>query len=770
MNWAILTRMNLLRSRSGKFLIVFSICILPAAGIIWACADNDPDDNSEYSAFAPEYFVQEKYSPFFYTPMQAYYDLDHGPNANERFNDIVVDEWYKYFNKQFARKSLKYLLIDASGKGVDSVSNAISGGKKLPPAFPDSNRAKLNPKQLTGFFNYLKLAKTCENFSVYKGETDFDSIKRQHSPVNLEPKLLTAFQKENNPFIKERLWFQTVRYYYFSDDDTANFKTVKFFDRYKDRFPKNLTYYRALGYVAGYYYSRKNYALANYLYSRCYDFSYDLEIPSYWSFHPQNESDWNATLALAKSKEEKITLWLLLGTTFDINRSIRAIAAIDPKSDKLNLLLSYMINSEEYNSSDYNYDAPDSVKHRPNIGRIITDSIARLNNTEKPYFWDLAAGYLNYRDSNYTESAKFYAAAKKQLPANNNELLAQSKLLDILLYIKRLKKISDKNEQQLIEPLNWLADIKENKVKVNNLRFTMAVSNCMTELAHLYHNQHQYIKTLCFDDKNFTWDDVNNLYSDSLKVANFITLINKPRKTLFEATMLRYYSYDINALYYRQAMLLAYKDRTKEAMAFLKKRTAKDDNLYGNPFNSRVVDCHDCDHAAPQKQKFTPLSFLATLQTMKDEIKAGRNVYRNAFLIANAYYNITYYGNARIFYETDSFAAPFYNVENDTLSNGLLSMVLAEKYYKLARANAATDNQRATVTFMLSKCALNDIYNDSDKKSYDDDTAKAPNPNDELSKSYYSYFDELKTKYSKTAYYRDALKECGYFKGYINGK
>ena len=190
--------------------------------MIWACADGDPDDDSEYSAFAPEYFVKQKYSPFFYTPFQAYYGLDHGPTANERFNDIITGEWYNYFNKQIDRKLLKYLLIDASESGVDSISNAVSGGKKLPHGLQAGNAAILSQKQFAGFLKYLKLAKTCEDYSVYKGEFSFDSVKRQYAPIKLEGKLLTAFKNESDPFIKERLWFQLVRYYYFSENSNAN--------------------------------------------------------------------------------------------------------------------------------------------------------------------------------------------------------------------------------------------------------------------------------------------------------------------------------------------------------------------------------------------------------------------------------------------------------------------------------------------------------------------------------------------------------------------
>jgi len=194
--------------------------------------------------------------------------------------------------------------------------------------------------------------------------------------------------------------------------------------------------------------------------------------------------------------------------------------------------------------------------------------------------------------------------------------------------------------------------------------------------------------------------------------------------------------------------------------------------LAGNPFTGRLVDCHDCDHAAPQKQKYTPLSFLQTLNTINTEIKQGKNVYSNAYAIANAYYNVTYYGNARLFYESDVVATGptgrYYYEGEQRMDDKLTSMQIAMKYYQLARTNATTDEQRARCTFMLSKCALNEIYNDPEFKGADKFAdIKASQP---VTDAYHKYFAQLKEKYNNTAYYKEALKECGYFRIYADKK
>jgi hypothetical protein len=747
-----------MRKLSGKFLIVFSLCMLAIAGIVWACADSGEGD---YSAFTPEIFVSKQYAPFFYDGYTSYYENTNyniaNDDANTRYNDVIVNEWYEHYNHQLAKESLAFLLLKASAGGVDSVARYLTGAlKAMPPKYSVMHTGTLTKVELAGFFSYLKLARACEQYSVYEQYFGYDKIKPAIAPARLEGVLLTAFDKEADAFIKQRLWFQAVRYYYNSDKEVAFAKTVTVFNKYRGQFPKNITWYRTMAYVAGYYYHKKNYAQANYMYSLCYDYSYEMKIPSKWSFHPQEEKDWNATLKLAKTADEKITLWHMLGLQFDEERAIRQIVAISPKSDKLDLLLSRVINIVEANHLDNMYSVPDKSKTGLKGALKLVDSIALKNNTAKPYYWNLAAGYLHFLDSSYTAAGKFYASAKKQFPAGDKMLAAQGKLLDLWLYVNRLKKIDAKNEAELTEPLHWLIDTSKG-LPNNYLRTGVVLVACRHKLAVLYAKQGDPVKQICLNGAEST-------ALDSTQIQKLVNLLNKPNKTPFEKVMVSYYPHTVEQVYYHQALLLTYKEEFGQSIAILQKRKkVKDDVLQGNPFNSRLNDCHDCDFEAPQKQKFTPLSFIQTMKNIKDEITAGKDVYRNAYLLANAFYNATYYGNARQFYETDytGIADP-----DTTLShNYIFNMATAAKYYQLARNNAATAEQKARCTFMLAKCEHNEYYNGkyASMGSWDRYYNEVPRPSEN------QYFDELK-KYANTAYYKEVLQECGYFRDYLKAK
>ncbi len=316
-------------------------------------------------------------------------------------------------------------------------------------------------------------------------------------------------------------------------------------------------------------------------------------------------------------------------------------------------------------------------------------------------------------------------------------------------------------EAQLVEPLNWLADLRENKTKIANLRFDKALGKCTDVIAKLYHQQKENIKSTCFNG-------AINFYLDSTRVENLINLLNKPEKTPFEHVMTRYYPYKVDDLYYHQATMLVYKEELDKAIIYLKKMKPRDFTLPGNPFNGRLNDCHDCDHEAPQKQKFTPLSFVQTLQSVKTEMKAGKNVYRNALLLANAYYNITFYGNARLFYESNIIGTGHTDPTfiDAKYRDKFTDMKLAARYYEYALRNAITNEQRARCTFMLSKCERNEYYNN---KYAEADQSKGYYDGSEIPPAG-KYFAALKNKYAGTAYYKEVLQECGYFKFYVNKK
>ncbi|MBB2149490.1 hypothetical protein [Pedobacter gandavensis] len=752
-----------------KFLIIL-LSSLSLAGVVWACADYGYDD--DYSSFSPESFVDKAYTPFFYSDFSTYYTKEYSydnDNSNTRFNDQIVKEWYDYFGQKLSRADLQYLLLRASEKGVDSVYQHYKGKiKVLPDSLPQLKALKINKKQLNAFFEYLLLAKKSETYAAgYRSYYYWDEKQEFSVPEAFEADLLLALKKAKDPFIKQRLWFQLVRYYYFSERSSAekslkDAASIHSFNQYKDVFPKNMMYYRTLGYVAGRYHFAGDYATSNYLFSLCYNYSNEMKIPAKWSFRPNADADWKQSLEMAKTKEEKITLWQLMGIYYDTERAIPEIYALDPKSEKLDLLLSRAINITEAGFRNYYGAKEDSASVlKKNITLI--SGIALKNNTGKPYIWNLAAGYLNFMGKNYDAAAKFYQTAKTQMPTDNKLLMAQYKILDWGLYVRQLKKIDAAAEAKMVEPLNWFADLKEGKDTIPDLRFYQSLNESLGVISNLYKKQGNPLKATIFSS-------YHEFYTKNQQVEQLKSLLLKDNQTAFEKAILRYYPYQLDDLNFYQATVLVFQDDPEAAIPFLSKTIHQKDTLQANPFNMRLNDCHDCDQQMAQSKKFTSMELLRMMRNMKAEIKAGRNVYNNAYLLANAYYNISYYGNNRGFYIsslTDTYGSSAFSIPAP-FRPVYLNGKLAEKYYLMARMATKNKEQQARCTFMASKCERNESYN----RSYELPENKTANYwSVETNPIYYGRnFSLLEKQYADTRFYQEVIAECGYFRQYLNSQ
>ncbi|OQP65956.1 hypothetical protein A3860_15310 [Niastella vici] len=745
---------------SKKYLTTLISSFTVGTGIILACAGGDWDDEYGTSNFAPEAFVDSSYRPFFYSGYNFYYGIGYDMQHDSRFNGSNVDDWSLYLGKEAPATEVEFLLKTASASSIDSANRFLAGKvKTLPAALQAFRLFKNASKQTTAFINYLSLAKACEDFATNNFEYawDYDSKKSKTLTVNtkqVNEVLGKEYNQTKDPFLKQRYWFQLVRSYFYNEPPQT---AIDFFERNQQSFPKNELYYRTIAYTAGAYYKLKNYSKANYYYSKVYDGCNALKTVAHYSFHPQEENDWKATLALCANNEEKITLWQMLGVFYsDETRAMKEIYALNPRSEKLNLLLTRAINKEEVRFSGwepYMGDSKFSIKKDTLKSDLYTLStrIAQAGNTSEPWMWYMAAGYLDMLTGNTQKAAASYKLAEKKLP---KEQLAQAqlRLLKLINTIAGTPKADSKFEKQVLTDLEWIT----NGTFPPDFRRNTALSWIRETLSKRYKAQKELIKAVCFRD-------YNEFYASNNNVEAMKSFLNKADKTPYELYYAKLYALTTYDLLEYQAVNLAMEDKLEEAIKKLEGIPAAEHVLPGNPFNGRLQDCHDCDHEAAQKIKYTKLSLLKKMKDMEDKIKTGTEAYSNAMLVANAFYNITHYGNARAFYEGRILGEFHYSPFSiDSLFRGMLTdMKMATKYYTLALAAAKTDEQKAKCHFMLAKCERNQWYNqtfyNNSSNEYGDLQGQAFLP--------WNGFKSLK-QYSNTQFYKEAIKECGYFKSF----
>jgi hypothetical protein len=138
---------------------------------------------------------------------------------------------------------------------------------------------------------------------------------------------------------------------------------------------------------------------------------------------------------------------------------------------------------------------------------------------------------------------------------------------------------------------------------------------------------------------------------------------------------------------------------------------------------------------------------------MQDKIAQKEDVYTNSLLLGNAFYNITYFGNGRTFYE----------ISISSNDSGTYSCDISKMYYKKAFDAAATKEQKAKCIYMIAKCERNDYYNTKYKN-----VSWWERQDDKVNFIAWEAFKTLNKEYSDTKYYQDVIAECGYFNTYVN--
>jgi hypothetical protein len=737
-------------SNGLRIFLISAGILLTGYIVVKACGGGDWEwgDDTSGSNITPEVFADTTYAPFFYSDL-FYYGINYDNAHDERFNTSNTEEWQSFLGKEVKKEAIAYLLTTADYNTIIATYNFYLGKNQLPDSmkrFSSSMHSGSAKEQ--SFLQYLTIAKACESFAVDNVRDSWDYDTRAKKPVTPPPfdnvqTIEKLMQKESQDFIKERYWFQVVRYNFFNDLPSC----AASFENNKKNFSHSVTYYRAMGYAAGAYYKQKNYSKANYYYSLMYAANDPLKVVSYWSFHPQEEADWQQTLAMCANDKERITLWQMVGIGYaDEMRSMKEIYKLNPADPTIDLLLLRSVNKLESQS----YDTSIHINATFEWCKKITDD-GKVSN---PFLWNVSTGYLAFMQQDYANAKKYYTLAEKKMP-NTTLAKNQVRLLTLLLKVESLKTITAADEQALLPDFQWLYKLTDSTAPT--FRFYTAQGRIKSSLAKKYAKQGDFVKSECFVS-------TTAFYASDKKIDELKVYLNKSNPTGFDVLARSFSAKNTDDLWEVQAVKATYRDDIDAAISMMEKAGKNSEVvLLGNPFNGKISDCHDCDHAQKQKVKYTKLSFLKKMKELKDNVTAKNDVYNNALLLANGYYNISHFGNARYFYEGAVIGAGQsspYDIDS-MFKTMLTDNALSTKYYRLALQTATDDEQKAKCLYMVSKCQRNDWYNQMFYTDRKNDPEYGNNSNIDFIT--WNAFSALR-KYKNTQYYKDVIRECGYFR------
>ena len=739
-----------------KCVILFSVFITSCIVIIIACSGID---FTYYSHFSPEVSdIDSSFEPMFISE-DLFYNYSHFEYYSQRFNTNIIDEWSVYLEDRIPIKEIEYFLLDNnSTKEINELYANVQNSNKSGIL---NSRFSVIDSKVKGFIQFLYFAKQIEAISLQQLDVwDIEhGMKRFYASPEIIAELENRYHIESDPFLKNRYWFQVAKAKYYSIDKSS---IISFFDKTKETVKKNNLYYRALSYVAGAHYKQRNYTLSNYLYSIVYYNCKEMRSIAAYNFHPQEQSDFDSSLQLASNNNEKIALWTLYGYYADELKAIREISKLDTKNEHIDFLLAHFINNEEKrlnseaelkNAVEYKNVLKENVNPE---AVLLIDSIARQENTSRPFLWYMGAGYFQILAGNY-KLADIYLEKSSKLISNKSLAINQIRLLQLVNNILRIDSITKQHEEKLVSELDWLYNKCPND-SIKSFRYNHTVSWSKYYLSSLYKSQGNHVFSEILDPST-------NYYINQNNIDNMIEYFTKKDMSSWDSIIIGQYAFTLSDLYDYVSIknTYIYPENLEKAIYYMELSQHSNDTLDCDPFLGRIKDICECTEGNIPNIRFTKLDLLRRMKGLQLLIAKGERTYEHYLALGNAFYNITYFGNSREFY----FNAIInnYGIYIDPLyKSWLLNSSIANTYFNNALQVANNNEQKALCVYMMSKCERNTFYTER----YYEDGFLRDSYNQDTNYLAWNGFVKLKNEYSHTSFYKQVIKECGYFKSYIS--
>ncbi len=726
--------------------------------MLYRCAGGDDDYVSRPAfLFQPQMADAPEWEPLYFTWNKYYGNKwdDDTPSVNSN-----IAEWKQYFGNAIPASEISPIIYQAKPIELLDIYVKRQFNKfRMVPGL-ENNRLvqQLVAKPDTEFLTYILFAKECEPYVTdLDGWEPEESINRNRDTLmilmNKAEKLYASCKSD---FLKLRYGYQTVRLARYAGE----FEKCE--ELYNTLVPElrveSIIRYWALEQKAGAIRKLKRAGESAYLFSLVFGHCPDRRNVAFMGFRIPNDTAWNDCIRRCKTNHERETVYFL--RAIDPHNSaldeLKSMYSIDPTSEYLTILLSREVNKIEerwYDDKWYNKEKLDERdKTYLSDFAAFLDVCANEKKVGNPDLWNLARAHVRFMNHEPMEAATILAELQKS--ATNKLVRNSLPSFEITYKVLGLKRLDQNDENVAFKKV-----LETN----NNILQRISVEMFQKLLEEKGDTVRAY---LCSNDI-----DALRAKLDLDQTEAVIRWWNKPRRTNFDdflvqTRFLDHYS-DIAALYQIKAAIFLGQHRLQDAKNAI--ATISADNSWisrANPFHSRITDCRDCEFAAHAGGNFDRLILIDSLLLYESSIKTDpKNAARYHYLLGNAYYNITYFGNsaeaAIIYRDPNLLDGRYLNMKKDNIPY-YLDCSFARRHYTEAMKLAESSGDfelAAECCFLAAKCDQNEYYV---TVPYSDDQDAMKN------KSYRTNFARMKERYSKTKFYLKAIDECKYFNYFVS--
>ncbi len=788
-----------------KKLTIFSVSLIACffIGIVidLACGP-EPDPYDYHPSFFHNAIQDDQSYRSFYFNGLLFLNEDNNP-VDEA--DVNCKEWAAYLGKPVLVKDVRYAMYDLPHK-TDSalLLKHLKPNGRLPDSLQKNTflTALVSGKH-NNALSYYRLTKSCEPFVTkdYRDRWDPNAPDETSMPTKAkEAQQKAAIEKDS--FIKLRYYYQAQRLLrYTGKPKDAN-----------DIYDKHIANSKSKSHLMGWALALRaggetDAAKSAYLFSKVFANYPERRIQAFYDFNRIKQQPENI-LKYAKTGDEKAFVFAIKG--FHVSSvSLSALESIykcRPQSPLIKVLLVREINKieESYLSakldktaqhSPYDYLQPyvgdDSVVRKQRI--YIPQLEAFCNKLAKiqPALANLSLAYLAWIQND--NAAGFKALAKLDDEQLSPAFYDQKQMVKLLLLSQKITKLDTVNERELVPSLTWLSKKVKYEARTIKPRYadyywpdygqrpysassrdfydlvlapvylkqkdtSMAALAMLKSKLTIVPTDTDYKKmALGFNLPGFLQRKIH-----SYDVVKLIALQKSGSKTQYiklltadidktEALNL----YDLlGTTYIREHKYNAAVQAFKNIPARLLQRVPHDWDkaLYANPFLDRLHD-YPKKFEAKAAKGYTKLQFAKQMASMERLAKSDpKNAAGYYYTMAKGLYSTSAYSNAWYYIAYNNTSVDYDRKPVEYYDADFLNAANARKYFLMARALSSNEEFKARCTFMAAKC--NQKQNNV---AYGNDYGMGNDP----------YFKQLKTRYSKTAFFKIAVNECSYFRDFI---
>jgi len=774
-----------------KNFLVFILIL--ASNTIFACGFYPFGEELRYSFFNPLNFKYHSYSTFNYS-----YDA-FSPNEERVEGEDIIDGnellWLQYCKNKVSVEAIRTVLFQLNAEDLTEKS----ANEMLQYLYKTKDFEAIN---------YLKFAKNCEIFNEFFDDPwERNEILTSSKRAKLTNQAIIFSHKVSNEELKLRYTFLAIRLSYYNNDKA---KIIQLYDTVFSSQKKNTIlkywslYFRAI--------AEKNSALSNFYAAQVFVNTPDKRFMISGIFNAKVPLD--SVLQYAKTNREKVNVYFLAGIkkTDPSLYYLKQIYKYNPKFEGLSFLLLREMNKIEdwvltpyyslFNPSISSYEDEEYNSTREIMKRVEKDRIyagellAFINNinlkkAQDPFLWKLSKAYLSFitkdnqnclnqiskLEKSISKKDSLYNQIKiiKALALTANQTDGQAVILDAVKPIL----LKNKNERKFIFAIGRELEYKGNQTDAaflysklnenesnnnyNDQAFWKNSKSKVSYFSEFYSDYFDYINMF------YTPKQVEKIVKETLKSEKDPDEFSLWKYTLIKSELPRLYDL-IGTKYIRQ-------NKLEQALFYFSKNG--DERDYKITDSECLWEKEDCDIAS--KNPFFVLKYTPGFTHQKDLFKLNKYAvtqnlilflkkavnpkeknkdYYN-FIIANCYYNMTFYGSLWEMrrYNISSYVQDYPVEDNDEF----YQCNLAKKYYGLALKNAKTDKFKALCLRMMGRCQKNKL-----EHQYPDDYNNQIKNYDNFLWSKNKYYQDLQTNYTDN--YEELISDCHAFEEYFKAR